>query len=278
MEHGYLFGQKFPGITWSQWNDKFKNTLRKFLKGDDGQVGDLGTRISGSTDVFVDELPYSCHPYQSINFITCHDGLCLYDLFAYTNTGQNSWDCKVSGSSPESTLQLRKQQIKNAISLLMLSNGVPMIFMGDEFGHTQNGNDNPYNIDSEQTWLDWTLLEKNKDLYEFTKRMIQFRKDHPVISSYTFWRDEISWFGVADKSPDWGSPSKCMAYSLGKTIYVMISSYWEPVTFKFMESGIWKRFIDTSLNDPFENDVTSYNGNSSYEVNGRTVAVFLKSN
>jgi len=269
-------GKKFPGTIWSQWNDRFRITTRKFLKGDPGQTADLARRIYGSDDLFDESLPHSMHPFQSINYISSHDGLCLYDIFAYNDDGQQAWDCGWHGDDniPENILKFRKKQIKNAICLLMLSNGVPMITMGAEFGQTQLGNNNPYNIDSQQTWLNWKRLEQHKDLFQFTKKLITFRKEHSEIHMAGFWRNRVAWYGASSTTPDWDG--RCLSYVLDNTshkIYVMINGFWEDVGFSFLQDGTWTRFVHTALDDPFAT-APSFSIGSNYTMPGRSIAVF----
>jgi glycogen operon protein len=262
---GYELGRKFPGISWRQWNDRFRGTLRSFVKGDPGCVPDLMTRLYGSADVFPDDLPDSCHPYQSLNYIASHDGLTLYDMVAY-NTAQ-SWNCGSGGDAdngeigvaPE-VIDLRKRQVKNFCALLLLSNGTPMFRMGDEILQTQNGQDNPYNVDDASVWMNWDRLKKHADVFRFFQGMIAFRKNHPSIGRATFWRDDVKWYGVGD-SVDLSPDSRSLAYCLhgasqqDDDIYVMINAYWQPLDFTIQE-GVpedWKRVVDTSLPSP--NDI-----------------------
>ena len=138
----YELGRGFPGLTWRQWNGKYRDDVRCFVKGDTAMVPALMTRLYGSSDLFFDDTNTQYRPYQSVNFIDCHDGLCMYDLVAYNNDGQHSWNCIGPGDSETSpsVATLRKQQVKNFCALLMLANGTPMFCAGDEFMHTQNGN------------------------------------------------------------------------------------------------------------------------------------------
>ena len=262
---GYELGRKFPGISWRQWNDRFRSTLRSFVKGGSSCVPDLMTRLYGSSDVFPDTLPDSCHPYQSLNYVASHDGLTLYDLVAY-NTAE-SWNCGTGGDSdngemgvaPE-VMELRKRQVKNFCALLLLSNGTPMFRMGDEILQTQNGQANPYNVDDASVWMNWDRRKKHADVFRFFLGMIAFRKNHPSIGRAVFWRDDVKWYGVGD-TVDMSSDSHTLAYCLhgaseqDDDIYVMINAYWEPLQFAIQE-GIpedWKRVVDTSLPSP--NDI-----------------------
>lgn len=269
----YLLGRGFPGLMWRQWNGKFRDDVRAFVKGDAGMVSALMRRLYGSDDLFPDGPVEVYRPYQSVNFITAHDGFCLYDLVAYNQkhneaNGHNntdgtndnlSWNCGWegdSGVSPE-VMSLRRQQIKNFFCLLMLANGTPMFCAGDEFMNTQKGNNNPYNQDNEITWLDWDLLDKNRDMHRFFKGMIAFRKAHPSIGRGRYWREDIQWYGTnggVDFSPD----SRSLAYFLrgselgDKDLYVMINGYWENLVFTVREGRMdeWHRVVDTSLANP----------------------------
>jgi isoamylase len=300
----YELGRSFPGQSWSQWNGKYRDDVRAFVKSDPGKIGDLMTRIYGSSDLFPDDLDNAYHPAQSINYITSHDGFCLYDLVAYNDkhnlaNGQNntdgtdnnfSWNCGWEGARdvPAEVMQLRKQQIKNFFTILMVSNGTPMFCAGDEFMNTQHGNNNPWNQDNETTWLDWDLLEKNRDIFRFFKGMIAFRKAHPSLARSRFWREEVSWYGV-DGQVDLGYSSHSLAFCLhgasqeDRDIYVMINAYWENLSFQIQEGGVkdWMRVADTSMPSPFdlleigkEKPLRSLN----YGVKARSIVVLLKGN
>jgi glycogen operon protein len=269
----YLLGRSFPGLSWRQWNGRFRDDVRAFVRGEPGKVGALMQRLYGSDDLFPDTPFDAYRPWQSVNFITAHDGFCLYDLVAYdrkhneANGHQNtdgsddnrSWNCGWEGDegAPPGVLALRRRQIKNFCCLLMLANGTPMFCAGDEFMNTQRGNNNPYNQDNETTWLDWDLLPRNRDVFRFFRHMIALRKAHPAIGRSRFWRQDVRWYGVgpdADLAPD----SHCLAYCLhGRSVgdgdlYVMINAYWEDLVFAVQEgtAGEWRRVVDTSLPSP----------------------------
>jgi isoamylase len=266
-------GRSFPGIRWFQWNSRFRDDLRRFVKSDPGLVSTLMVRLYGSDDLFPDGRMDVYHPYQSVNYVTCHDGFTLYDLTAYdqkrnwANGHHNldgeinnySWNCGWEGdeSVPPEVMVLRKRQIKNYCCILLLSNGTPMIRAGDEFMHTQGGNNNPYNQDNETSWLDWDRLITNRDIFTFVQRMIAFRKSHPSLCRSRFWRHDVRWYGVGPTvDPTYHSHS--LAFYLSgisegdKDLYVMINTYWEPLHFVIQEESAtqWKRVIDTSLNHP----------------------------
>jgi len=299
----YELGRSFPGKSWSQWNGRFRRDVRAFVKGDPGKVTDLMSRIYGSSDLFPDDLDNAYHPYQTINYVTSHDGFCLYDLVAYNAkhnlaNGQNnndgtdnnlSWNCGWEGDHevPAEVMQLRKQQIKNFFTILMLSNGTPMFHAGDEFMNTQGGNNNPWNQDNETTWLDWDRLENNRDIFRFFKGMIAFRKAHPSLARSRFWRDDVSWYGV-DGQVDLSYSSHSLAFCLhggsqqDRDIYVMINAYWEDLNFRIQENEArdWMRIADTSKLSPLDLlEIGSEEPLASldYKVNARSVVVLLRS-
>jgi len=308
----YQLGRSFPGISWAQWNGRFRDDVRSFVKDERGLVPSLMTRLYGSDDLFPDTLPYSYLPSQSVNFITAHDGFCLYDLVSYNQkhneanghdntdgTNDNrSWNCGWEGdlNAPPEVLQLRRRQIKNFCCLLMLSNGTPMFCAGDEFLNTQRGNNNPYNQDNETTWLNWELLQHNVDMFRFFKLMIAFRKSHSVLASRTFWRERVHWYGIDHGNPDFSDNSHAFAFQLTgdsiytedksvttQDIYVMINAYWEPLEFRIQADPNhftpWKRVIDTNLASP---DDIADPGNEvgidqvTYDVQPRSIVVFIK--
>ena len=198
----YQLGRGFPGIAWLQWNGRFRDDVRRFMKGDAGMVPDLMRRIYGSDDFFPDNRNDAYHAYQSVNYVTSHDGFTLYDLVSYNEkhnwaNGQNnqdgmnenySWNCGHEGDqgAPAEVLALRRKQVKNFFCVLMLSNGTPMFRAGDEFLNTQFGNNNPYNQDNITGWLDWSQLEQNQDVFRFFKSMIDFRRTPPDARSQPF--------------------------------------------------------------------------------------------
>jgi isoamylase len=300
----YQLGRSFPGFDWRQWNGRFRDDVRKFVKSESGQVPALMRRLYGSDDLFPDTGGDVYRPYQGVSFVDCHDGFCMYDLTAYdakrnqANGAQNrdgsdanhSWNCGWEGDdgAPPQVLALRTRQVRSFFTLLLLSNGTPLFVMGDEFLHTQGGNDNPYNQDNETTWLDWDRLIANADVHRFFKSMIVFRRAHPTIGRGRFWRDDVRWYGVAGP-PDLRFESRSVAYYLdGKSqqdadIYVMISAYWEPLRFTVQEKAsngrAWRRAIDTSLESPqdiVEPSAEIPLGTLDYEVGPRSVVVLVR--
>jgi len=274
----------FPAYgRWAEWNGKYRDTIRKFLKGDPGQVGELSNRIQGSPDLY-----YYRGPTASINFVTCHDGFTLYDLFSYNykhneangennNDGANdndSWNCGWEGETDDPQIKtFRRRQIKNALTILLLSQGVPMILMGDEAGRTQNGNNNTYCHDDEINWLDWTLLGRNADLVRYMRGMVHFRHVHPVLRNrYHFQhRDyvgsgypDISFHGIQAWNCDRSFYSRVFAFLLcgehakqgalqDDFIYAAMNMYWEALNFQppsLPECMKWHVFANTGVPSP----------------------------
>jgi len=251
------------------------------------------TRVYGSADRFPDDLPDTFHPYQSVNFVTCHDGFSLNDLVSFNNAtdsnwNESSWDCGYSGTTgaPAAVIALRKRQVKNFWCLLFMSNGTPLIRMGDEFLQTQDGRRNPYNIDSQVTWLDWGLLQQNGDIFRFLKMLIEFRKTHPSISRSTFWRTDVRWHGVG-ASTDLSDASRTLSFFLrGESpaepdLFILINAYWQSLSFSVALEGpgTWKRVIDTSLSSP--NDILDTAAaqpilTSAYDVQPRSIVILTR--
>jgi len=296
----YQLGRGFPGLTWLQWNGRFRDDIRRFVKSDPGMVPDLMRRIYGSDDFFPDTRAAAYHPYQSLNYVTCHDGFTLYDLVSYNrkrnwangNNNQDgaddnySWNCGHEGEEgvPAEVLALRRKQVKNFFCLLMLSNGTPMFRAGDEFLNTQFGNNNPYNQDNETGWLDWSQLRTNRDIFRFFKCMIAFRKNHPSLGRSRFWREDVSWYGTGE-TVDFSYNSHSLAFCLHGSsqadddIYVMINGYWEDLEFPVQEGTApeWKRIVDTALPSP--DDFTDQGvtlERTSYSVAARSIVVLLR--
>ena len=225
---GYLVGG-FPGGRWSEWNDRYRNDIRRFIRGDEGVVTAAATRIAGSSDLYNHDGRLTT---ASINFITAHDGFTLNDLVSFNGkhndeNGENNRDgtddnnCYNHGfegiTVNPKIEKLRLKKIKNYILCLMLSQGVPMMLAGDEFRRTQNGNNNAYCQDNEISWINWNLAEKNEELVVFTRRIILLRKNHQVFHRETFFSTktpEIEWFDFTGKNPDWSNPSRFLAFML----------------------------------------------------------------
>jgi glycogen operon protein len=298
----YQLGRDFPGLTWLQWNGRFRDDLRRFVKGDQGLVATLRTRLNASNDLFPDTREAAYHAYQSVNFITAHDGFTLYDLVTYDRkhnlangnedtdgTDHNySWNCGWEGDdgAPTEVRSLRRRQVRNFFCLLMLANGTPMFVAGDEFLNSQGGNNNPYNQDNDTTWLDWDDLHRNHDMFRFSRLMIAFRKAHPTLGRSRFWRQDVQWFGV-DGRPDLSHSSHTLAFYLdGATeddddLYVMINAYWEPLDFNIQQGDYrhWLRVVDTGCSSPgdiLEPGQEVSLPNQAYRVEARSVVVLRR--
>ena len=197
-EGGYQVGN-FP-VGWAEWNDRYRDTVRSYWKGDSGTVGDLAYRITGSSDLYAHS---GRRPYASINFITAHDGFTLSDLVSYNekhneangednrdgNNDNRSWNCGVEGPTDDPNIQaLRARQKRNLLATLLLSQGVPMMYAGDAIGHSQMGNNNAYCQDNEISWLNWNLQPQDRDLLAFVQRIINLRKRHPTFRRRRFFQ------------------------------------------------------------------------------------------
>ena len=258
---------------WAEWNGRYRDDMRRFLKGDDFLAQTAAARITGSPDLYD---PAYRGGNASINFLTCHDGFTLYDLYSYNqkhneangwgNTDgaddNNSWNCGVEGETDDpAILALRKRLMKNACAILLCSRGTPMFLSGDEFADTRYGNNNPYCQDNLISWLDWSLLKKNKDLFDFFQYMIQFRKDHPVIRKDL----EPSYLGVPAMSMHGLTPDEtnfsgdshvvCVRFAgynestqKEDLVYLAVNSGWFPVTLtlpELPEHYKWKVAVNT---------------------------------
>lgn len=258
---------------WAEWNGRYRDDMRRFLKGDDFLARTAAARITGSPDLYD---PAYRGGNASINFLTCHDGFTLYDLYSYNqkhneangwgNTDgaddNNSWNCGVEGETDDpAILALRKRLMKNACAVLLCSRGTPMFLSGDEFADTRYGNNNPYCQDNLISWLDWSLLKKNKNLFDFFQYMIQFRKDHPVIRKDL----EPSYLGVPAMSTHGPTPDEtnfsgdshvvCVRFAgyneatqKEDLVYLAVNSGWFPVTLtlpELPEHYKWKVAVNT---------------------------------
>src|SRR5205823_1669049 len=224
----------FPGYRWAEWNGRYRDDVRRFVKGDAGVVAAVASRIAGSADIY----QASGHlPLNSVNFVTCHDGFTLNDLVSYNSkhneaNGEDnrdgiddnlSWNCGVEGEAHDSSIEtLRERQIKNFATLLMLSRGVPMILSGDDIRRTQMGNNNAYCQDNEISWFDWKLTEQHQGLFRFFKYMIAFRRNHANLCGGSFFTGEpnaqgqkdIDWHGCKLYSPGGNEPnSRVLAFT-----------------------------------------------------------------
>src|SRR5262245_28886933 len=231
---GYQVGQ-FP-VLWAEWNGRYRDCVRRFWKGDGGTVSEFATRLAGSSDLFQDD---GRHPSASINFITCHDGFTLRDLVSYNDkhneangeenrdgaNDNNSWNGGAEGPTKDAqVLELRERQQRNLMVTLLIAQGVPMLLAGDEIGHTQQGNNNGYCQDNELTWLDWELTPSKRAMFEFTKRLLRLRAEHPVFRRSAFLTGEerqgsgapdVWWFRPDGRKMTQGDWSRGDAFALG---------------------------------------------------------------
>ena len=296
----------FGGDRWREWNGRFRDDLRRFLRGDDGMVAPLAQRLSGSPDL------YGQRPREaevSVNFITCHDGFTLADLVSYNTkhneaNGENnrdgandnaSWNCGVEGPSDDpQVLALRQRQIRNFLVLLLLSPGTPMLSMGDELCRSQAGNNNAYGQDNATSWLDWNLLEQHADLHRFCRELIAYRRRRDVVVDGEILtladllrRSEIHWHGIQPDQPDWGESSHSLALTMTSTSHrfrlcVIMNAWWQPLSFRLPLADFggecWRRWIDTSFLSPMEIvpwDQAETIAQGSYGVGPRSVVVLL---
>lgn len=298
---GSLAGQR-----WREWNGHFRDDVRRFVRGDPGFSGKFVNRLIGSPDVYG---KHNLEPEKSVNFITCHDGFTLNDLVSYNDrhnlaNGEHnrdgcssnfSWNHGVEGPTQDPKInQLRLQQIKNLMAINLISLGTPMILMGDEIAHTQLGNNNGYCQDNPDFWFNWDNIEKNKELFRFTKALIAQRTTleavhltdskraslHEIIS-----QSRIRWHGVKINQPDWSEHSHSIAMESKQpasehTSYVAFNSYWEDLYFELPHSpnGKWLRLVDTSLTDGqdiyMEGD-KKYFVSKGYLVKARSMVIFI---
>lgn len=286
----------FPAFSrWAEWNGKYRDDMRSFLKGDYWFAEAAANRLIGSPDLYTGQ--YKGYA-SSINFLTCHDGFSLWDLYSYNekhnedngwnntdgNDDNRSWNCGVEGETEDpEVLRLRFRMIKNACAVLMCSRGTPMFLAGDEFGDTRLGNNNPYCQDNEISWLDWKRLNTNQTLYQFFKKMIRFRREHPAIRNNLDPSDTGFPAVSIHTNQPWDNSinqeTKCLAVCYaGKTeqgedlVYVALNVYWEKQRFelpKLPDAYEWRRFVDTALDEADEVTITEY------WLQPRSVAVFV---
>ena len=226
----------FPGYRWGEWNGRYRDVMRQFVRGDGGLVGEVATRVAGSADLYARQ---ERHPFNSVNFVTCHDGFTLWDLVSYSEKnnwangegnrdGHNdnlSWNCGTEGETNDAAVNsLRGRQARNFMAILLLSQGVPMLLAGDEVLRSQRGNNNAWCQDNELSWFDWTLKDVHSDMLSFTREMIALRRRHPTLMRRQFLKGEqcadesmrdICWHGYELNNPLWHEPSaRVLAFTL----------------------------------------------------------------
>jgi glycogen operon protein len=269
----------FPGFRWAEWNGMYRDGVRRFIKGDRGIVGLIASRIAGSADIYEHSGRLAVN---SINFITCHDGFTLNDVVSYNhkhndangegnrdgNDQNDSWNCGVEGETDDPEVEaLRRRQIKNFAALLLLSQGVPMITAGDEIRRTQHGNNNAYCQDSELSWFDWSLVEKEAELLRFFKGMIKLRRQTGALHRVRFMRGEVNdrglhdveWHGCNLGCPGFDDPSSgVLAMTIGNMVgpgpdlHILLNMEDQALDFEVppMIGRTWHRLVDTSQPSP----------------------------
>ncbi|WP_045226107.1 glycogen debranching protein GlgX [Methyloterricola oryzae] len=295
----YLVG-RFPGERWSEWNGQFRDDVRRFWRGEAGMIGRMASRLCGSSDLY-DHSGKA--PINSINFVTCHDGFTLHDLVSYQHkhnlaNGEESRDgCNenfsdnygVEGPTDDAWInRLRLRQKKNMLATLFLSRGVPMMLGGDEFGRTQRGNNNAYCQDNEISWFDWSLLDTNRDLFDFTRNMIAFRKQHRCLSTEQFYRpDEITWHNAAGLPPEWDKDTAlcCHIHTRregDESLCLLLNPDFRGIEFALpglAGDKTWYKVIDTSADAPGDIDPsgrgTALVGRMTLQVPERSLMVLV---
>jgi isoamylase len=304
---GFPFGRR-----WSEWNGRYRDEVRRFWKGEPGLAGALATRLCGSADLYEASGRL---PRHSINFVTCHDGFTLWDQVSYNRkhneangernldgAGENySWNCGVEGPTTDAEVNaLRRQQAKNLMATLLLSQGVPMLLAGDEFLRTQGGNNNAYCQDNEISWVNWGLAEQNADFQRFVRELIWLRRRHPALRRLSFFRGpslpprmgpDIIWHGTEPGNPDFSPTSRTLAFAIDgrlsdrgpdRDFYVACNSWCNALPFRapLSPSGRrWRRLIDTALSSP--NDIVPEDAGPEvppgavYAVAPRSLVVFV---
>jgi len=314
-EGGYQVGN-FP-VLWAEWNGKYRDAMRSFWKGDEGRIGEVAYRLTGSPDLYQHN---GRRPYASINFVTAHDGFTLNDLVTYdkkhnelngddNRDGDNnnqSWNCGVEGPTDDPKINaLRERQRRNFLMTLFLSQGVPMLSGGDEWGRTQNGNNNAYCQDNEISWFNWERDEKQNQFVEFTRKLIRLRKDHPVFRRPKFFQGrrirgsetrDVMWFnpgGSEMSEEEWTSPFvRCLGMLLSgdtmdvlnfegepirdDTFLLLINAHYEPIPFVLpgQEHIEWQLVLDTMDPNGFLMEPKKFASGDDVDIGGRAACLF----
>jgi len=300
----------FVGDNWKEWNGRFRDDVRSFVKSDPGTVSKMPNRLLASPDLYAHE---GLEPEQSINFVTCHDGFTLNDLVSYdgkhneanlenNRDGSNdnlSWNCGIEGPTDDPVVeQLRNRQVKNFFAITLASLGTPMLLMGDEVRRTQGGNNNAYCQDNEISWFDWTRLDKYPDVHRFAREMIRLRleidsnqDDQGMSLTQYIQQARIEWHGLKLYQPDWSEDSHSLAVMIQNSrakrqIYTILNSYWGPLEFELpplpggSQTG-WQRLVDTALPSP--DDISAWGQavqvqGSTYTAQAHSVVILVASN
>ena len=313
-EGGYQVGN-FP-VLWTEWNGRYRDDVRQFWKGEGGLVSELATRLAGSSDLYEKG---GRKPYASINFITCHDGFTLYDMFAYNNkhneangennndgaNDNNSWNCGAEGPTDDpEIIKLRERQKRNLMATLVFSQGVPMIYGGDELSHSKGGNNNTYCQDNEITWAKWDLDDRKAAFLEFCRLCTTIWSEQPVLQRRNFFQGRaIRGSGVRDinffepggndmSDQDWGNAAaKCLGMRLagdliedtdergevikGDTLLLLINAHWEELPFTLPETSggdVWQTLVDTAEPDR-PNEIRIRPAREQFPLYGRSLAL-----
>jgi len=314
-EGGYQVGG-YP-VIWSEWNGQFRDTMRRYWKGDEGQIGDFASKFIGSPQLY---RASGRNPMASVNFITAHDGFTLHDLVAYNDKhneangennhdgddNNNSWNCGAEGETDDAAiLALRRRQQRNLLTTLLLSQGVPMLLAGDEFGRTQEGNNNVYCQDNELGWVNWDVSAEGEQLREFTENLLTFRHQHPVFRREHYMRGQflrdsrlkdVTWFnnaGVEMRKKDWTNHfGRCLGVILcghstnevddvgtpvfDDTFLLLCNSHGEALDFKLpgTKKEHWISIIDTVEETGFVKQQETHPGGHVFEIAERSLALF----
>jgi glycogen operon protein len=296
----------YPGYRWAEWNGRYRDTMRRFVKGEPGLVGAVAARLTGSADMYQER---GHRPTNTVNFVTCHDGFTLADLVSYDekhnlangegnrdgNDDNMSWNCGVEGPTDDPAVRdLRARQTKNFATLLMLSRGIPMLVAGDEVGRTQQGNNNAYCQDNEISWFDWNLVDANPEMFRFFSTLLKFRLTHSVLRAPEFYTGlpnnrgvpDLTWHGTRLSAPGWDDPqARALACTIGgqgddPDLHVMMNMYWEPMAFEIADvpDRHWTRAIDTALPSPADiagSEAAQPIDSTTYLVSERSIVVLV---
>jgi glycogen operon protein len=305
----------FPGGRWAEWNDHYRDNIRRYWRGDARETRNLATRLAGSSDLYLRD---GRKPFHSINFITSHDGFTLKDLVSYGNKhnedngeknadgsdNNNSYNYGFEGATLDPVLEgIRERQLKNFFATLLISLGTPMILGGDEIGRTQHGNNNAYCHDNEISWYDWSLLEKNRGLFNFVKEMIAFRRRHPSFMRHEFYSGkensqnampDINWYNERGAAPEWERLGYNLALQINgrqadatrdrdnNDFYIMLNAGLDPVIFSIPPAAgnkPWVRVVDTSLPSPYDilpaGNEEALAVPNKYKLKARSIAILI---